>query len=161
MSQILRLNLGGATNPLPDYMIIDRAIGKQAYPLDYPDGAVDEVRASHLLEHFSHHQTLAVLRDWVRVLKPDGLLKIAVPDFDWIVEKYHSEDAGQYPLEGYLMGSQYGDDDGAHMAIFNEKKLRALMEAAGLIEIERWEGDKEDCSGLSVSLNLQGIKPVR
>lgn len=155
-----RLNLGGATNPLPDYEVIDKATGQEAFPLAVANGSVDEIRASHLLEHFSHQETLNVLRDWVRALKPGGLLKLAVPDFDWIVGKYHSEDAGKYPLEAYLMGSQFGDDDGAHKAIFNEKKLRTLMELAGIENIEKWPGDAADCSGLPVSLNLQGQKKV-
>ena len=36
----------------------------------YPDGVADEIRASHVLEHFSHTITLDVLREWARVLKP-------------------------------------------------------------------------------------------
>ena len=157
---MLRLNIGGATNPMPGYRVIDRQNGQEAYPLNFSSDTVDEVRASHILEHFSHRQTLDVLRDWVRVLKPGGLLKIAVPNFDWIVEKYRSDEAGRLPLEAFLMGSQIAMDDGTHKAIFNSRKLHALMELAGLVNIEYWLGDVEDCSGLAVSLNLQGRKPL-
>lgn len=156
---MIKLNLGGGTNPIPGYEVVDRITGKEAYPLAYADNSADEIRASHILEHFSHRWTLRVIEDWVRVLRPGGLLKIAVPDFEWIVEKYHSDEAGSLPLEAYLMGSQIAEDDGSHLAIFNEAKLQTLMEMAGLVQITRWTGDEADCSGLPVSLNLQGYKP--
>ena len=47
-----KLNIGAGDNPLPDYENIDIKDGKTAYPLDYPDNTFDEIRASHILEHF-------------------------------------------------------------------------------------------------------------
>jgi len=156
----VKLNLGAGGAELPGYVNIDRATGGEAYPLtDYADNSVDEIRASHLLEHFSHRQTAAVLAEWVRALKPGGLLKVAVPNFTWIIEQYNSEKAGEYNLEGYLMGG-HTDDHDCHGAIFNEQKLGQLMTVVGLTEIKRWTADAKDCSSLPVSLNLQGTKPT-
>ncbi len=44
----------------------------------FADGALDYVFSSHLLEDFV--ETEAVLREWVRVLKPGGRLVIFCPD---------------------------------------------------------------------------------
>lgn len=44
----------------------------------FKDGELDFVIASHTLEHFP--DTKAVLREWKRVLKRDGILGVAVPD---------------------------------------------------------------------------------
>ena len=159
MADPIKLNLGSGGVDLPGYTNIDRATGGEAYPLkDYADNSVGEIRASHLLEHFSHTQTAVVLAEWVRALKPGGLLKIAVPNFTWIIEQYNSEKAGDYPLEGYLMGG-HTDNSDCHGAIFNEQKLGQLLSAVGLTDIKPWAADAQDCSSLPVSLNLQGTKP--
>lgn len=44
---------------------------------------VEELRAAHLLEHFSYQSTIRILRDWFAVLKPGGKLHVEVPNFSW------------------------------------------------------------------------------
>lgn len=158
--QPIRLNLGAGAVPLEGYINLDRKTGEECYPLARPDNSADEIRASHILEHFPFRTTFNVLADWVRVLKPGGLLKLAVPDFDWQHTVYASDQASQYPLESYLMGGQTDKDD-FHFAMFNAAKLTQLMEMAGVGEIERWKSTDPDCSSLPVSLNLQGRKGAR
>ncbi len=51
------------------------------YPLAYKDESVDEIYASHVLEHFPYNKTQEVLNDWVRVLKPGGRIRIPVHYF--------------------------------------------------------------------------------
>ena len=84
----VKLNLGGGEVEIPGYVNIDRKNGQEAYPLEYADESVDEIRASHLLEHFPHSKSVEVVREWARVLKPGGILKVAVPNFDYIIENY-------------------------------------------------------------------------
>ena len=152
----MKLNLGGGFQKIPGFLNVDRVVGRDAYPLpDYPDGSVSEIRASHLLEHFGHRESLAVLREWVRVLEPGGVLRVAVPDFDYVVQ--HRED--EIPIESYLMGGQ-ADSNDFHKSIWNYNKLRSQMMAAGLVEITRWTSEINDCASYPVSLNLQGKKPL-
>jgi len=155
----MKLNLGAGGIAIPGYESIDLKDGRAAYPLpDFRDGSVDEIRASHLLEHFPAHESLAVLAEWARVLKPGGKLKIAVPNLDWIIDKYRAGQR-QYPIEGYLMGGHVDEND-VHHAIFNPVKLKALLEAAGLVNVREWKSEVEDCAALEVSLNLEGYKPT-
>jgi len=150
----MKLNLGGGNQKIPGFVNIDRLNGQEAYPLPaYADGSVDEIRASHILEHFGHREVPEVLKEWVRVLKPGGVLKIAVPDFDYLVQHRHDE----LPLESYLMGGQ-SDSNDYHKSIFSERKLRDLMRYVGLTDVTRWQSEIEDCASLPVSLNLQGVK---
>ena len=165
----MKLNLGSGTGlsakafSTAGYVNIDRQTGGEVYPLAYPDESAETVRASHVLEHLPWRQTLDAIRDWVRVLKPGGVLKIAVPDFEWIARQYLAEvdgDAECVPhLTAYLLGSQTDEND-YHKAIFDRRGLKHGLELAGLVDVEEWPGDN-DCSGLAVSLNLQGTKPVR
>jgi predicted SAM-dependent methyltransferase len=151
----VKLNLGGGYQKIPGYQTIDRLFGQEAYPVCCPEESVEEIRASHLLEHFGHREVPEVLANWVSKLKPGGVLKVAVPNFDWIRQHADSD----LPIEGYLMGGQTDSED-FHKSIYTESKLRRLMQDAGLTDIETWESEIKDCASLPVSLNLQGRKPL-
>jgi FkbM family methyltransferase len=153
-----KLNLGSGSSPIEGYHNLDIKTCDEIYPLPVDDGTVDEVRASHVLEHFPHGQVADVVKEWARVLKPGGRLKIAVPDFDWIVKAYTNGHRGDNRLERHLFGGQVDGDD-YHKAFFNEEKLKALLEGAGLVDVKQWESDAADCSSYQVSLNLEGRKP--
>jgi SAM-dependent methyltransferase len=156
---MLRLNLGSGGIPIDGYVSIDRKEGKEAYPLEYEDESVDVVRASHVLEHFGHRDIETVLAEWTRVLKPGGILKIAVPDFRSAAHQYLAGNPDNLPLHCYIMGGQVDEDD-SHGAIFDEKTLRAAMRRAGIRHIRRWESEIVDCAALPISLNLEGVKKV-
>jgi len=150
----LKLNLGSGQNQLEGYTNLDRTYGQEAYPLEYDDESIDEIRASHLLEHFSTVQVFDVVKNWADKLKIGGVLKIAVPDFHKIAKGYI--DGQEQNTCGYLMGGQIDDND-YHKSIFDESSLREVMEKAGLNNIERWD-DKLDTCQLPISLNLMGTK---
>lgn len=153
----MKLNLGSGPHPLADYRNLDIINGEPVYPLaEYADETVDEVRASHVLEHFSHRETAKVIREWVRVLKPGGVLRLAVPDFAYIVRCY--TDGSDEPYQEWLLGS-HTDEHDYHKAVFDEEGLRGELEAAGLTGVSRWQSDEKDCSSLPVSLNMMGTKP--
>lgn len=151
----MKLNLGAGDVPLDGYTPIDRKNGKEAYPLDVPDESCDEIRASHVLEHFPRAQAPEVVTHWAQKVKPGGVLKIAVPDFKRIVRNYL--DGKDEPTAGYVMGGQVDDND-YHKSVFDEELLRDMMESAGLSNIEPWESEVCDCAALPISLNLKGIK---
>lgn len=176
----LKINLGSGEMPLRGYDNLDRKTGQEVYPLSgYADGSVDELRAAHILEHFGFFEVPLVLREWVRVLKPGGWMRIAVPDFEWIMRQMlhsnlpvvpadtptealvsmHTEDADgvMHPMECYLFGGQQDADD-FHKMAFNEWKLSALMRSVGLTNIRRWTSELHDCASFAVSLNLEGRK---
>ncbi len=154
----LRLNLGSMDQPLEGYRNIDIATGENAYPLpeDIEDGSVDEIRASHILEHFSHRKLREVLEHWYKKLKDGGILKIAVPDFRNISSRYLKGE--RINTTGFIMGGQTDDND-YHKSLFDEEALRAMMDLIGLRDIKRWESELKDCASYDISLNLMGCKP--
>jgi hypothetical protein len=161
----LKLNIGsGDAITMKGYVNVDAKFGDMAFPLQYGDNTVDEIYAGHILEHFGYGQTLDVLKDWTRALKPGGVLKVAVPNFKWIASTYMDVAAGRFagvgapPLSGYLMGGQTDEHD-FHKAIFDRASLSKLLIDAGLEHIRPWESEVSDCASLPVSLNLMGQKP--
>ena len=152
---MIRLNLGAGKTPIDGYKNLDGKAGDSIYPLDYIDDSVDEIRASHVLEHFSHREVPAVLAEWVRALKPGGVLKIAVPDFENLARRYLACEA--LPFEAFLMGGQVDDLD-YHKSMFDTESLIDALKRAGLRDIEKWESEVEDCASYPISLNLKGVK---
>lgn len=89
------LNLGCGSRFHPQWTNIDLnpvAVQVQAHdlrqPLPFPDCHFDVVYHSHVLEHFQRDQGLQFLRHCHRVLKPDGIMRVAVPDLEEIVRLY-------------------------------------------------------------------------
>lgn len=153
---MIRLDLGaGAVSP-PGYTPRGTINGTSIYPLPFDDETIQEIRASHVLEHFPHRDVGAVIAEWARALTPGGRLRIAVPDFAGVAQRY-LEGIAQ-PTEGYVMGGQVDGDD-FHKALFDEGRLKTMMAAAGLVLIRPWTSEIDDCAALPVSLNLEGTKP--
>jgi len=82
----LRLHVGCGMVNAAGFVNIDMMDAPHVHiqkPIDdlslFADGCADLVYASHCLEHFGYRHTLSVLQEWTRVLRPDGLLRVAVP----------------------------------------------------------------------------------
>src|SRR5262245_43178182 len=130
----MKLDLGAGEVSPPGFTALGRPHGSDIYPLpQFATDSAEEIRASHCLEHFPHREVPAVLREWVRVLKPGCLLKIAVPDFTKIAQNYLK--GVRQPTQTYVMGGQVDADD-FHKALFDKGSLTQLMSAAGLVRIE-------------------------
>ncbi|MDD1753945.1 MAG: methyltransferase domain-containing protein, partial [Methanotrichaceae archaeon] len=56
--------------------------------IPFPDNHFDVVYHSHLLEHLSKTDAPAFIEECYRVLKPDGVIRMAVPDLERIVRTY-------------------------------------------------------------------------
>lgn len=149
---MLKLNIGAGEVEIPGFTPVDIKTGTDARDLSqYPTDSVDEIRASHVLEHFTFKDALAVLGEFNRVLKPGGKLRVAVPD----VDKCMSAPADKRLF--YLMGGQTDEHD-VHKSAYDKNKLSAFMVANGFSEPKEWESDGLDTSALAVSLNLEATK---
>ena len=151
----VKLNLGCGDVKADGYTNIDRKSGSEAYPLTCNDNSVDEIRASHLLEHFGHRELRKVLMNWVSKLKVGGVLKIAVPDYADVSKRYL--DGEKINTQQFICGGQLDDDD-YHKSIFDKASLSAMLDFVGLIDIKHWVSEVHDCAILPISLNLQGTK---
>ncbi len=150
------LNLGAGATTLPGFVNIDRKLGSEVYPLPHADGSVEEIVASHVLEHFSHREVSLVLLDWVRALAPGGRLRLAVPDFEELARLYL--DGAPVHVQGFVMGG-HTDANDHHGCIFDRESLTELMVQCGLERIGPWADDLHGCAAGPHSLNLVGFKP--
>jgi len=112
-------------------------------PLPLPEASVDAIYSSHMLEHFTYpHPMLALLRDCLRVLKPGGSLKIAVPNARLFLDAYYdpaSFDRAKYCTEEVGLHFTSRIDvvnfiaylGGDHNFMFDEENLPRVLEEAG------------------------------
>lgn len=154
----IRLDLGAGKVSPPGFIPMGRDHGSEIYPLPYADDTVDEIRASHVLEHFGHHQVAAVLKDWIRALKKGGRIRIAVPDFEKIAAGYLGGKEGLNP-EHVVYGGQVDPHD-YHKSMFTRAKLGKLLADENLVLIQDWTSElPDDCAAYEISTNLEGYKP--
>lgn len=147
----LKLNIGAGDTVIDGFTPIDRKFGTEAYPLNYPDNSVDEIRASHILEHFTFADAQEAMAEWVRVLKPGGKIRVAVPDVDKVLA-----DKSEHRLF-FLMGGQTDEND-VHKSAYDRDRLTRLMHQNGLRGIKDWYSPNTDTAALAISLNLEGYK---
>lgn len=135
---------------------------------------VEEIYASHVLEHFFYGEAERILRLWSGWLKPRGVLWVAVPHVAEVMRLYAE---GEH--SPHLLGLLYGADtkpEWAHHSGWTEAHLRGALEEAGfavLGSFETWvkngASNGADWSGVwyrtrdgrvvQLSLNLKAVKP--
>lgn len=144
---LICLNLGCGNKKLPGFINIDeRDIPGIEYPLTdirsltmFTDNSIDYIYVCHVLEHFPRSDTFSVLKEWNRVLKPNGLIRISVPDWDAIVNHYlETQDLENVLNLLYGARGEEEKNELAHKRIFNFANLRALLYEAGFKRICRY-----------------------
>lgn len=147
----------------------------------YEDNKFDEIRASHILEHIPQNKTIKTIKEWFRILKPSGIIRIIVPDLSFIVDKWanknHNEewwkvqltDLGLYCDSEKQKPFELIDDafvhliflNGHHLTAFTPELLEHYMKLSGFVNIKRCDSEEQDipdCTVCDYSLRLQGEK---
>lgn len=97
-------------------------------PLPLEDGSVDGMFATHVLNHIPYRACKEVLYDWSRVMKPDGLLHVIVPSFEWLARQVLQEDIKPH-IRPLLFGMQT-DEFSIGLNALTMLELRRLMQMA-------------------------------
>jgi predicted SAM-dependent methyltransferase len=128
-----------------------------------------EVYASHVLEHFDYKdELLATLKEWYRVLQPEGMLHVSVPDMDVLARLFLDRQQLSVDDRFLVMMMVFGshsDRYDYHMVGLNEEFLRRFLHAAGFAKVARVVefGICDDTStltlkGTPISLNMTALK---
>ena len=140
----MKLHIGCGKKYLPgythidviDYEHVDFVCDARRLPM-IMNGTVSEIYACHILEHVERNEVGNVLQEWNRVLRPGGMLRIAVPDFEAIVEEY-VEKRDLKCFQGLLYGGQTYDYNFHHVA-FDFEMIKKLLESGGFSEVRRYD----------------------
>jgi len=165
---------------LDDYPHIDYRHDIASLPM-FADNSVDLIYCCHALEYYDRQEAQEVLKEWRRVLKRGGILRLAVPDFEAIVKVYLKyKDLAHRGILGPLYGemaikTSEGKRVIYHKTVYDFESLREVLESAGFKNIHRYDWrqtihkDYDDYSqayiphmdkehGLLISLNVEAEK---
>ena len=110
------------------------------FNLPYENNSVDLIYASHVIEYFNRDEVVGVLKEWVRTLKPGGVLRLAVPNFLEMVILYTT---GLLKLEN-ILGPLYGqmpmgDETIYHRTTYDFNSLKSLLEELDMKDIKKYD----------------------
>jgi SAM-dependent methyltransferase len=101
------------------------------------DGTIELIYCSHVLEHFGRNSYKKVLQNWYKKLKPGGILRIAIPNFEVIVEHYNKNKDINILL-GLLYGGQTYEEN-YHYCGWDFKSLSEDLLDVGFIKVNKYD----------------------
>ena len=120
-------------------------------------GSVDAVWSSHNLEHLQRHEVPSALAEFLRVLKPSGLLLLTLPDLQQVARlvvedrledrAYTSASGPITPLDmifGHTASLARGNRYMAHRTGFTARTLQLVLVEAGFVEVTLRRGGSFD-----------------
>ena len=129
--------------------------------------SIEAVYASHVLEHVPFAELQPTLKEWHRVLIPDGKLMVAVPDMNILAQlfvKPEVKGGDKVFVMRMMFGGQLDDTD-FHFIGFDLEILGVHLHMAGFENIRRVRsfGLFQDTSiqefhGIPISLNVEARK---
>jgi predicted SAM-dependent methyltransferase len=177
---MIKLHLGCGNKKLKDYTNIDIRELPSVDVVDdikvlnnFNDNSVDVIYASHVLEHFGRLEYMNVLENWYKKLKDGGVLRIAVPDLEMVMEHYN-EHKDIVMLRGFLYGGQTYPQN-YHYCGWDFNSIKTDLMSIGFKEVYKYDWTKTDHSdvddfsqsylphmdkknGKLMSLNIESIK---
>jgi predicted SAM-dependent methyltransferase len=176
----MKLHLGCGNKHIEGYINIDirylpgvdevNNVGKLR---NYNKSSIDVIYASHVLEHFSRWEYMSVLNRWYELLKPNGILRLGVPDFREIVN-YYLKNKDLRSVSGMLYGGQdYAENN--HYWVWDYDTLCEELKSIGFKSVYRYDWRETEHShvddytqsylphmdkknGVLLSLNVEAIK---
>jgi SAM-dependent methyltransferase len=98
-----RLNVGCGPQPAPGWLNADREAydgvdfcGDLREGLSIADATLDCIVGIHVLQDLAWGEIPGVLRELRRVLRPDGVLRLGLPDLDRAIDAYRRGDAAYF-----------------------------------------------------------------
>ena len=176
---MIKLHLGCGTKHIDDYINIDvrylpgvDEVNNIKFLRNYKPNSVDVIYACHVLEHFGRWEYKTVLTRWFELLKPGGILRLAVPNFSSICS-YYIKTGDLSPIMGLLYGGQDYDEN-YHYVTFDYNSLNNDLTQIGFKDIKEYNHKNTehahiddfskaylphlDENGILMSLNIEAVK---
>ena len=139
----VKLHLGCGTVHLDGWINTDNYdlkkadVKMDATKIPLPDGSVDELYSSHLLEHFDYFEGIAILKEWYRVLKNGGKMFLETPDLLALCHKFiEANEDWRVRLYGAFFAYPWINGNG-HKFLYTENQLRWTLGQTGFKGIVR------------------------
>jgi len=141
-----RLNLGCGFDIKPGYLNVDlHEYHKPDLVADIrhlnilPSGFYEEIIAQDCLEHLPRCETELALKEWSRLLKHGGILKLRTTSLIDLLELFKAENYQTVELQQKLLQCLFGTqayEGDWHFTAFTQKLLTYYLEAASFAKME-------------------------
>jgi predicted SAM-dependent methyltransferase len=173
MIKPLKLHIGGQ-EPHPEWKILDiesrPEVDYVANAQDlsqFESNSIEVIYASHVLEHFYYNlnnELISTLKEWHRVLQPEGKLLISVPDLKtlcWLYLHPNLIPIERHQLMRIMFGGQTNSYD-VHKVGLDFEVLALYLEEVGFGEYEQVSEFKlfNDCSSLRILNTLISLNVI-
>lgn len=113
-------------------------------PFPFPDNSVTKIYSSHVLEHFFYPDLMKLLNECYRILEPDGVFSVCVPNANMYIKGYLGVE--EFKPKDIYEPAYFSDTkidnvnyiaymDGHHRYMFDEQNLLAVLEKADFKEV--------------------------
>lgn len=107
--------------------------------LPFAEDLADLIYSSHVIEYFNRDEIKEILLDWKRVLKPGGILRLAVPDFEAMANLYIKGSIKIEQVLGPIFGKmRMGDSTIYHKTVYDFDSLNSLLTECGFTDVKRY-----------------------
>lgn len=122
-----------------------------------PSDAVDFLYSAHFIEHLGAGAAEQLFREAARVLRPDGVFRVTVPDLGQIIARYLDGDRAGAVAE--LLGDHgHHGKLSDHRSLWDYELLKSALENAGFVGVGRREFRQGDVPDLSlIERREQGV----
>lgn len=137
------------------------------------DNSVELIYACHVLEHFGRNEYINVLTRWFNLLEDGGKLRLAIPDFEEVVN-YYNKTKDLKKIMGFLYGGQTYEQN-YHYCTWDFNSISEDLKSIGFKEVYRYDWKDTEHSGVDdfsqayiphmdkengvlMSLNIEAIK---
>lgn len=170
-----RLDIGSGKRPTPGHDTLDKnpeRMPTYTFDLtieDWPiqEGLYDEVLLIHVLEHLPMSKVDQVLKRVLTIMKPDGVLRIHVPNGPLVAKTYLAQPEQLFKLQMAIYGMEAESDPVfSHKVLYDFSMLETVLRSAGFSKMEEVTQDYEDFHdphwmwmGGRLSLKVRARKP--
>jgi len=124
--------------------------------LPFGDNSIDFIYSEHFFEHLTYEEGEKVFREFWRCIKKGGVLRIATPDLDFLIQIYNRDFKNQ---DWFPAGFEFVETRGrainmafrwwGHQYVYNEEELIGQLIKVGFQNIKRCELNKSNYPELS------------
>jgi predicted SAM-dependent methyltransferase len=158
----LKLNIGCGRIKFPGWVNIDLEptadlIIDVNKGLPFRENTAGFIYNEHFIEHLEYVEGEKAIKEFYRVLKEGGILRIATPDLEYITRKY----LGDWKTQDWISWPEYqyiktrgqminiSFRNWGHKYLYNEEDLTNLLKKAGFRTVLKQDWNKSNYSELS------------
>jgi len=130
-----KINVGSGSHILEDYINMDHReikgvdIVGDITEIPLEASSMEEIFASHVVEHFTEKQIVPILQHWFNLLAPGGKIRIIVPDIESMSKDFAAGKISWEQLRLVTLGGQDYSSD-YHLNTFSVQYIRDLCSGA-------------------------------